>query len=464
MEPEQSVDVARLIDERPLTAFNIILVAFSFLILVSDGYDISAIGFAAPQLLKAWQITDRAELVPVLTASLVGILVGSPLFGYVGDRYGRKTASVLSCLVFGIFTLAAAWAGSLSEMLVLRGLAGIGLGGLMPNMIALNGEYAPRRFRATLIIIMFCGITLGGAVPGLVSTWLVPIHGWPVIFVVGGSLPILLAFCAALWLPESVKFLALKPGGRQRAVKILARLAPGVAIGPETRLAIAAERVYSGFSPKYLFGDGMALITPLLWLCFALNLMGFYFLISWMPTLLTGLKVLSTSDAALATSLIQIGGTIGGFAVCRPMESRGFLPVAILFVAAIPCVGLIGYAAVNSYVGLMVAALLAGFCVLGLQFGLNAASAMIYPTSLRSNGSGWAFGVGRFGSILGPSLGGLLIKMQLPLPELFLAAAVPFVVGAIACLMLATLYARLFKGEGLGERHGPQVAVKPAHG
>jgi AAHS family 4-hydroxybenzoate transporter-like MFS transporter len=452
MADEQTLDVAQLIDERPITSFNIALVVFSFLILISDGYDIGAVAFAVPHLLKEWQITDRSALGPVFSASLFGILFGSPLFGYLGDRYGRKFAAVISCLTFGIFTLAAVWATSLAHLLWLRALAGVGIGGLLPNMIALNGEYAPRRFRATLIILMFCGVTFGGSIPGAVSNWLVPTYGWQIIFVIGGVLPIVLAGCAALWLPESAKYLVLKQD-RARLMSILGRIAPNVSIGPNTKFLIPDEKVYSGFSPKYLFADGMHLITPLLWACFAVNLMGFYFLASWMPTLLIGQKVLSPTDAATATALVQIGGTVGGILIARPMESRGFWPVALLFACAVPCVALIGFAANTSSTALMVMAFLAGFCVLGLQFGLNAASAMVYPTSFRTNGSGWAFGIGRFGSIAGPIFGGYLVAAKYPLQDLFLIAAGPFVIGAIACVTLARLYAARFKGTGLGERH-----------
>ena len=448
---QQSINVAQLLDERPLASFHIWLVAFAFAIIIADGYDITAIAFAAPELVKQWGITDRSALGPVFSASLVGILVGSPLFGFVGDRYGRKMASIGSLLVFGLFTLAASWAGSLDQMLVLRALAGIGLGGLMPNMIALTGEFAPRRYRATLIIVMFCGVTLGGAIPAAIAVWLVPSHGWQSIFVIGGLMPLAFAGFAWLWLPESVKFLVVK-GRRDEAVRILRMIAPDADIGAETVLVPPAETVYAGFSPKHLFGEGLALITPLLWLCFAINLMGFYFLISWMPTLLIGQKLLAQSDAAVATSLVQIGGTIGGFVLCRPMERKGFWPVALLFAGAVPFVALIGYAAATSTWLLMVVVTLAGFCILGLQFGLNAASAMIYPTSVRSNGSGWAFGVGRFGSILGPILGGKLIALKLSVPMLFLIAAIPYVVGALACVALAVLYAAKFKGAGLGER------------
>ena len=450
------LDVSRLIDERPITSFNIALVAFSFLILISDGYDIGAIAFAAPHLIRDWHIADRAALAPVFSASLFGILFGSPLFGYVGDRFGRKVAAVLSCLTFGIFTLAAAWATSLTALLWLRALAGVGIGGLMPNMIALNGEYAPRRLRATLIIVMFCGVTLGGAIPGAVSNWVVPAFGWQAIFIIGGVVPIVLAGCAVLWLPESAKFLEVK-GKREPLIRTLARLAPHLEIGPDTTFVIPDEKAQSGFSPKDLFADGMAAITPLLWLCFALNLMGFYFLASWMPTLLSNQSMLSPTDAATATALVQIGGTIGGLVICRPMETRGFWPVALLFVAAVPCIALIGFAATTSSLALMVMAFLAGFCVLGLQFGLNAASAMVYPTAVRSNGSGWTFGIGRFGSVLGPILGGVLIQMKFGLQAIFVLAAVPSAIGAVACILLARLYAARFKGIGLGERRAGEI-------
>src|SRR2546430_8916215 len=196
-------DVSRFIDERKLTRFNAALVIWSFFIVLFDGYDISAISFAAPALIKAWAVTNRAALGPVFSASLFGILIGSPLFGYLGDRYGRKFAVIGSCFIFRGFTLAARWASSLQGLLNLRFVAGIGIGGLLPNLIALNAEYAPRRFRATMIILMFTGITFGGAVPGAISVWLVPHYGWQGVFGVGGGLPHPNAPPAPFWLPQS---------------------------------------------------------------------------------------------------------------------------------------------------------------------------------------------------------------------------------------------------------------------
>lgn len=453
-----SIDVAELIDEQPLTAFSLAIVAFSFFIILWDGYDISAIAFSVPHIVYDWHITDRAVLGPVFSASLIGILFGSPLFGYAGDRIGRKIAIAGSCAVFGGFTLWAAWAQSLHQLFWLRALAGFGLGGLLPNLIALNGEYAPRQMRATLIIIMFCGITLGGALPALISVWLVPTHGWQIIFEIGGIVPLLTAAAVMLWLPESIKFLALHPLRRHETLRLLHRLAPNSEIPPYTNLTLPNEKAHAQFSPKYLFQDGLGAITLLLWLCFAINLMGYYFLLSWMPTLLTGEHLLSQADAATGAALIQIGGTLGGLLICRPMERKAFVPVTILFAGAVPSIALVGIAAVNAAPAAIVVMGLAGFCILGLQFGLNAASAMIYPTSIRSNGSGWAFGMGRFGSILGPILGGILIELKVGVAALFLLAAIPYVLGTAACLLMSRLYFQQFHGTGLGQRQ-PDSAV-----
>jgi MFS transporter, AAHS family, 4-hydroxybenzoate transporter len=447
----QTIDVSRIIDDRGLDAFNVKLVALSFVIVLLDGYDISAIGFAAPELIRAWNIADRSSLGPVFGASLFGMLFGAPLFGYVGDRFGRKIAIVLSCLVFGAFTWITVTAASLQQLLILRFLAGVGIGGLLPNMIALNAEFAPRGFRATMVIVMFSGVAFGGGMPGLVSALLVPQHGWQVIFLIGGVLPVVAAVVCALWLPESIKFLVVRGGREGELARILGKLHAGPAIEPGATFVLRDEKQRAGFSPTHLFGDGLALITPLLWLLFVMNLMAYFFLISWTPTLLTSANV-PVQKAAIATLLFQIGGAIGGWVLCRPMDKKGLAPVTVLFAIAVPVVASIGMIGKASEPLLMAALFFGGFCVLGLQFGLNATSAMIYPTSFRSNGAGWALGIGRVGSILGPLIGGWLIAMQLPVERLYMLAAIPFVIGAIACFLLERLYVARFQGSGLGQR------------
>ena len=438
MADQPVVQVSRLLDERGLSSFQIMLIVWSFFIVLIDGYDIAAIAFAAPSLAKEWALKPGA-LGPVFSASLIGILFGSALFGFVGDRYGRKAALVWANLVFGVFTLGAAYSTNLDQMFWLRLLAGLGIGGVIPNVVAINAESAPRKLRATLAIIAVGCVPLGGAIPGFVTAALVPTHGWQILFLIGGIVPIVIAIAAWIGLPESIKYMALHESQRGKMEKTIKAIRPDYIVPPNAKFVIEDEKQYAGFSPAHLFRDGLALITPLLWLLFALNLMGYFFLISWTPTLMTAAK-LPPATAALAGASLQVGGTIGALVLCWWLQKHRFLAVAILFVIAVPAVGAIGYAAgLSSQTAVLVTIFVAGFLVLGIQSGINVIGAMVYPTSLRANGSGWELGIGRIGSIVGPLLGALLIG--LPVDQLYMWSAVPFAAGAVICFIIHRLNA-----------------------
>ncbi|HEY6820816.1 MAG TPA: MFS transporter [Burkholderiales bacterium] len=436
MENGQVVRVSQLLDERGISGFHLQLIFWSALIALFDGYDIAAISLAAPHLVRDWHI-ERSALGPVLSASLVGILFGSMLFGWIGDRFGRKKALIGSLLLFGIFTWIAAHATNLTEMTWLRLVAGLGIGGVIPNMIAVNIESAPRRMRGTLALIATGLVPIGGALPGFVSALWVPQHGWPILFYIGGIAPVVIAVLAFFWMPESIKYMTLHAGHRDNLVKLVQRLSPGYVIPEGARFVVEDEKQFPTSNPKYLFRDGLALITPLLWLLFALNLMGYFFLLSWTPTLLTAAK-LPPATAALSVALLQIGGTVGSLALIRWLNRHQFLAIAILFLIAVPVVGSLGYIGAGSTKGVLLAAcFVAGFCVLGIQSGINVAGALVYPTSLRANGSGWELGVGRVGSIIGPLLGALFVS--LPVQELYMWSALPFVGGAVICFLVHKL-------------------------
>lgn len=458
---EEVVDVAALIDGQRLRGFSLRLVLFAFLIVVSDGFDINTVAFVGPQLIRDWHI-DASALSPTFIAGLAGILLGSPLFGYVGDRYGRKPTIILALLVYGAFTWAAVLCRSVPELAALRFLTGLGIGALIPNIIALVAEFAPRRLRGTMIILMFTGVSFGGAGPGPIAAWLVPIYGWHILFVIGGLFPILVAGACLLGLPESVKYLTVK-GKHDQVARMLSAMGIGVRLTAATRFVIEEERQAARFSPKLLFAGRLALLTPLLWLLFATNMMVFFFFVSWTPTLLAGAN-LPAAQVALANSAFQAGGIFGGWTLCRPMDRYGLAPLTLLFVLAVPIVGAIGYISLVSANVMLVFVLLAGFCVLGVQCGLNALSGMIYPTSYRSNGSGWAFALGRAGSIAGLFVGGQLIALHIAIPMLYLMAALPLVVGTVGCHWLSRAYAAEFRGTRLPpvSRGHPLPEMPPA--
>jgi AAHS family 4-hydroxybenzoate transporter-like MFS transporter len=184
----QVLHLEELIDGQKFGRFNINVLVWSFLAMVADGYDMAGLASAAPELSRTWHMGAKA-FGPALSASLFGILFGAPLLGFAGDRFGRKTVMITGCIIYSLGTLATVWATNLDQVVVLRVLTGIGLGGLMPNAIALNSELAPKRLRATLIVLMFTGITTGAAIPGAIQAWLIPQHGWQTCSGSGDSRP-----------------------------------------------------------------------------------------------------------------------------------------------------------------------------------------------------------------------------------------------------------------------------------
>ena len=439
----QTIRIDDLVDGQRIRGFNLNLLFWSFLAMFADGYDISVLPFANPSFAKLWH-ADAGSLSYVVTASLVGVAVGSPLLGSLGDRFGRKAAILLGSVIYGVTTLAVIWEHGYWATFALRFCTGIGIGGLMPNTIALNSELSPKRLRATLVVLMFTGITLGSSAPGFVSAWMLPTFGWPVLFLVGGAVPLLVAVCLYFALPESVKFLGGRPERRAELLTTARRMRPDLVLDEDTQFETTAEAGPGGKGLGFsqIFGPGFRWITPLLWVCFITTLMTNYFLNSWMPLLFNNAG-LTPQKAALASSLYHIGGTVGGLLISVLLDQFGFVVIAVLFVCAAPAIAAIGGGSM-SYGALAPLAAIAGLCVLGAQFGNNAASGLLYPTTFRSKGVGWALAVGRFGAIVGPLLGGQLIKMHLPMRQLFLAASAPMLIGAVAAVVLVRLcYRRL---------------------
>ncbi len=442
----QTIRIDDLVDGQKVRGFNLNLLFWSFLAMFADGYDISVMPFAMPSLSKLWHV-DAGTAGWALSASLVGVLAGAPLLGYVGDRYGRKPAILLGSVIYGVTTLAVIWQHGYTATLILRFCTGIGIGGLMPNTIALNSELSPKRLRATLVVLMFTGITLGSSAPGLLSAWLPHSYGWSALFVVGGAVPLLVAACLYFALPESVKFLGGRPLRRPELLATARRMRADLALPDDTVFESAVvpdarDRGLGALGIAKIFGSGFAWITPLLWVCFATTLMANYFLNSWMPLLFNNAG-LAPDKAALAASLYHIGGTVGGLLISVLLDRFGFVVIAALFICAAPAIAAVG-AGGMAYGELAPLSAIAGLCVLGAQFGNNAAAGLLYPTQFRSNGVGWALAIGRFGAIVGPVVGGQLIRMHLPMRQLFLAASAPMLVGSVAAVVLVWLcYRRL---------------------
>lgn len=442
-EDSRAINITRLVDEQKLSLFGIGILFLSFLVMFSDGYALAAAAYAAPSIVRQWHL-NRAVMGPVFSASLFGMLFGAPSFGYIGDRFGRRGAIILGCLLYGISSLAIVKSHTLHQLIALRFISGIGLGGLPPNTIALNAEFAPKRARATMIVFMFMGITVGGILPGVVSAYLTQ-YGWQGLFFIGGAFSIVVALAAFFFLPESIKFLVLRHS-REKVAALARKLSPGASI-PAGANFVIDEKPRSGFSIRLIFAEGRAWMTPLLWVVFFSNLMANFFLNSWMPTLFqdSGLTVRQT---ALTTAMFYFGGIAGGITISRLLDRGGLAAIAASFLLGCPVVAAIGTPGL-SHTLLAVAVFCAGFCILGNQLGLNAVSGMLYPTAIRSNGIGWANAIGRFGAIAGPMIGGWLIGRHFPLQRLFLVPVAPMALGAAASFALIRVCFKLFGGRRL---------------
>ncbi len=435
----RTVDLAPIIDRQRIGAFHIWLVIVAFFVVMVDGYDIGAASVAAPRLIGEWHIAP-AQLGGLFSAGLFSGLFGPLVLGWIADHYGRRLAISIGAIFFGVFTWAGVLSQDLNTLIWLRFIAGIGISGVLPITTALVTEFAPRRVRATLFVLMFSGVTFGGGLPGIVGARLMADHGWRILFTIGGIVPILVGFIVLFALPESIKFLSLQPGRGKALVNQLHKMDNSLQLDPDSRFVIGDEDNRRKFLYTAIFKGRLAWITPMFWFSNAINLMIFYFVNQWIPTILSGNGV-SVEHAALATTAFQFAGTAGGLIIMRPLDKFGFTPVPILFALAIPIVALTGTPGLSE--GLTIALVGAiGFCLLGLQFGNIACETNMYPTYIRSWGVGSCFGAGRVGSVIGPYVGGYLIAAHMPLQQMFWIAAIPLALGLINALALTPLYRR----------------------
>jgi MFS transporter, AAHS family, 4-hydroxybenzoate transporter len=446
-----AVDVAEFIDQQPVGGFQIRLLLICAAVLFLDGFDTQAIGYVAPALAREWGLT-KAALGPVFSAGLFGLMIGALLFGPLADRIGRKKIIVSSVIAFGIGTLITAFVQGADALLAMRFLTGLGLGGAMPNAIAMTSEFNSRRRRATMVMIMFCGFSVGAALGGFLAAALIPTFGWRSVFIVGGVAPLLLVPVLAWRLPESVRFLVLTGRARQRVAELLALIAPKASSFAPTTQFVVHEPELSGIPVQHLFKDGRTLVTLLLWVVFFMSLLDLYFLSNWLPTVLNDLGA-SVSEAAVIGSMLQVGGIVGTFALGSIIDRFSFRALALVYFVAVFAVGAIGQVG-HSAVLVTIAIFAAGFCIVGGQIAANALAAAFYPTSVRATGVGWALGIGRIGSIVGPLVGGALLSMKWDAAEVFIVAALAALCAALAAFSLSRL-AVTGGGEGISDQASP---------
>ena len=411
---------------------------------IFDGYDISSIGMAVPALIRAWGLSGPA-FANTFVMSSIGIMIGALSSGPIGDRIGRKPVLIASLVVLAVSSLACTQVTAVADLAMLRLITGIGIGMLLPATVALSSDYLPERLRAGGIMIVFTGAPLGGFAGGMLVSHLLPIYGWTSIFWIGGVLPLALIPIALLWMPESPRFLLAKGRLKESGKRLIREL--GISLDTRRHDVDVAQ----GNPVAGLFRDGLAATTILIWIMFFCNLLSMYLIGYWMPTVLS-LSGLTPADAVFASALRDAGPLVSVFAIV-PMSIKFGAPnvLRVTLFLGIIFIGLVGLAALP-WLALLAVIFLVGCCTVGSQTGLNGMTGALYPARVRNTGMAWALGIGRLGAIIGPWLGGQLLRAGLPQREIFLVACITAAIATLAVVGLGAI----------NRRRGPQVALREA--
>lgn len=427
----RSIDLAQAIDAQPLGAFQLRVALLCAVVLILDAFDSVSIGFVAPRMSSVWHLAPGA-LGPVFACGFFGQLLGAVVAGPVADRVGRKGVLLAGVVEFGLGALATTQAYSLSSLLVLRLITGLGLGAAAPNALALVTEISPTGRRAVMLVAALCGMTVGAVTAGVVAARLMPHYGWASVFWVGGLAPLLLAPLLAWGLSESPYFLALAGDRNGALTAILRRINPNAVTTTGVHFTLREER---GLGAQHLFLNGRAFATTLLLVVVFMNNCLIYVFASWLPSLAraSGLTEQASVLTGVAMNVGGLAGTISmGWLVGRFCIER---TMAIIYMAAAGCIGVLaGVAGDRWLTGVFAAA--TGFCIVGGQMGANALLAWRYPTGLRASALAFGLGAGRVASILGPLAAGWVISLGWSSRATFLFAVGPALCAAVAVLWL----------------------------
>ena len=432
MQTSPSLNIREFINQHPLSRNQWVLIALCFCIVAVDGMDVAIMGFVAPSIIAEWGIS-RPAFGAVMGAAPIGLAIGALVAGSSSDWWGRRKVLLGSVLFFGLCTLFTAHASNVTEMAVWRLLTGLGLGAAMPNATTLLSEYVPEHRRSFLVAAMFTGFNLGSGVVGFVAAGLIPHWGWQSVLYVGGALPLIMLPLLYLFLPESARLMVTRGLSAERIGQMLGRVAQ-VPLADVKRFESGEPEVAARQLIALLFSQGFKLRTVTLWATYFMGLLVIYLTTSWLPTMMKDAGM-SVDRAATVTAMFQVGGTVGallvGWLMDRFNPNRVIAASYLLGAVALVCTGKIGLLSAS----LVVLVTCVGFFLSGAQTGLNGFAPGCYPTLARATGVSWMLGVGRLGSIVGSSIGGVLLSQGWGFTGIFYALAVPAVIASLSILL-----------------------------
>ena len=427
-----------IIDQSKIRPFHILFIFWLFLIILFDGYDVVVYGAVVPSLIEEWGITDLLAG-SIGSYTVIGMAIGTILCGILADKFGRKKVIIGTTLLFSLFTILSGFAPNEYVFIVFRVIAGLGLGGVMPNVIALTTEYAPRRIRAALISFVFCGYSLGAIIAALTSRAVLPEFGWQPVFWLAG-IPILFLPFLLKHIPESIVFLLLKDR-EQEAKQILQKLAPD-----EDLSNVKLEKPVlpkSGSPVVHLFKEKRSFSTLMFWTsCFCAFVL-IYALNTWLPTLMMQAGN-DLSSSLLFTAVLQLGAIVGTLIFGRVVDKVGFKKVMVpLFFTGAVALSFVGMTT-NAVIVFALLAII-GASSLGVQNLSNAFVSQYYPSTMRSTALGSTIAFGRIGGIVAPTFVGILLTMNLQPQFNFMALGIAALIGGTAMIFVQEQYAAYTK-------------------
>lgn len=456
------VDVSQILERQKLSGFLIGLVLISWFITFFDGLDSNLISFAAPYFGSEYHLS-KVQLGNIFSMGLLGTLIGGFFFGYIGDRIGRRPAILLAAGGFGVLTMMFTYANSYWSLFALRLLNGIPLGGMLPLAWALNIEYAPKKYRATIVTLIMIGYSLGTALGGPIANKLIPLFGWKALFIFGGVAALVSTAILFAMLPESIRFLASKGGATERIRTILKRVAPEEVVPAQVDFIVADEAGHSKtFKPSLLFKGELSRITPLIWMAYIASSFAVFFIVNWTPLVFESLKY-SRADAATAATLNSLFGAVGGVLLMRFTDKRGAIAITVMPIITFILLLIASFVDMSKTNFLLFEAMTGGFLI-GGHFGMHSICGLFYPSSYRANGAAWATSVAKIGSVTGPLVGGWVLSTSLPVRHIFAVLAVCPAIFAVCIYLVGRMHTRMLGVEALAaiEEAVPLPLPRPA--
>jgi AAHS family 4-hydroxybenzoate transporter-like MFS transporter len=444
------VCVSDIFDSGSITPLQIRVYVLCLCIVFFDGFDLVVISVALPKISQFLHV-GMGGLGLAVGAGQLGPLVGAMVLGTLADRFGRKRMLLFSAIIFGVFTVMIATIGSVEQLALYRFLSGVGLGGAVPNALAFGCEYAPSKKRATFTTIMWTGMPLGSVISGLVAAWLLPHYGWQTLFWVGGIAPLLITIVVAPFLPESLEFLVRQGTNKSGIMKLISKISPKLARDPDTEFYVNDTK-RAGVPVKHLFTEGRAFTTMGIWLLFFLSFYLLWVLIAWTPTLLKQSGA-SVQQYSVAFAMLHVGSFITALVIGRLMDRFNVYKVLVVtFLLAFVSVCAFGYLASSPFIVIAIMAVVTGLFVNGGNTGLLALCTTSYPTSIRGSGVGWAYGLGKVGSMLGPVVGGFLLARN------WSVARICVVNGSSALIIVAIILIMKMQAAAVRQNAAPEIA------